>query len=49
MPFAILAPTAPPEELARRIALRQNDASEATVAVLEQQLRWLEPLGPDEI
>ncbi|MDP2107923.1 MAG: AAA family ATPase [Rhodocyclaceae bacterium] len=49
VPFAILAPTAPPEELARRIALRQNDASEATVAVLEQQLRWLEPLGPDEI
>ncbi|MDO8958472.1 MAG: AAA family ATPase [Rhodocyclaceae bacterium] len=49
VPFVILAPTAAPEELARRIALRQNDASEATVAVLEQQLRWLEPLGPDEI
>ena len=46
--FDILAPTAPPAELARRIEKRQNDASEATVAVLEQQLQWLEPLGPDE-
>jgi aminoglycoside phosphotransferase family enzyme/predicted kinase len=48
VPFGILAPSAPPAELARRIAMRQSDASEATVAVLEQQLNWLEPLGPDE-
>ncbi len=48
VPFGILAPTAPPTELARRIDMRQNDASEATVAVLEQQLHWLEPLGSDE-
>ncbi len=48
IPFAILAPTAPTEELARRIAQRKNDASEATVAVLQQQLGWFEPLGADE-
>ena len=48
VPFAILAPTAPPAVLARRIAMRKNDASEATVAVLEQQLNWLEPLEADE-
>lgn len=47
-PCVILAPTAPPDELARRIAARQNDASEATVAVLQQQLRTFEPLAPDE-
>jgi predicted kinase len=48
MPFAILAPVAPPNELARRITARQHDASEATVAVLAQQLQWFEPLGADE-
>jgi aminoglycoside phosphotransferase family enzyme/predicted kinase len=48
VPFAIIAPQVAPDEMARRIAARQNDASEATVAVLEQQLRWLEPLGADE-
>ena len=48
VPFAILAPVAPPDELARRIASRQNDASEATLAVLAQQLQWFEPLGADE-
>lgn len=47
-PFAILAPTATPAECARRIALRQGDASEATVAVMERQRDWLEPLGADE-
>jgi hypothetical protein len=46
--FAILAPAATPEECARRLAARRGDASEATVAVMEQQLRWLEPLGADE-
>ncbi len=48
VPFAILAPVAPPDELARRIAARQSDASEATLAVLAQQLHWFEPLGADE-
>ena len=48
VPFAILAPVAPTDELARRIAARQNDASEATLAVLAQQLQWFEPLGADE-
>lgn len=48
VPFAILAPTATPEVLARRIAARRNDASEATSAVLEQQMRWFEPPGKDE-
>jgi hypothetical protein len=48
VPFAIVSPGAPPDELARRIAARKNDASEATVAVLAQQLEWLEPLGTDE-
>jgi aminoglycoside phosphotransferase family enzyme/predicted kinase len=47
-PFAILAPAAAPEEMARRLAARRNDASEATPDVLEQQLRWMEPPGPDE-
>jgi aminoglycoside phosphotransferase family enzyme/predicted kinase len=48
VPFDILAPQASPDEMARRIAARQDDASEATVAVLEQQLCWYEPLGSDE-
>lgn len=48
VPFAILAPTAPVDELARRIAARRNDASEATIAVMRQQLQWFEPLAPDE-
>lgn len=48
VPFAILAPPATPDEMACRLATRRGDASEATVAVLEQQLRWMEPLGADE-
>jgi hypothetical protein len=48
VPFRILAPHAPLDEMARRIAARQNDASEATVAILKQQLQWFEPLGADE-
>ncbi len=48
VPFAILATVAFPDELAQRITARQNDASEATVAVLEQQLQWFEPPGADE-
>jgi uncharacterized protein len=50
-PFHILACEAPPEELRRRISARQasgRDASEATLAVLDQQLGWLEPLGDGE-
>lgn len=48
VPFAILAPEAAPDELARRLMTRHHDASEATVAVLAQQLNWIEPLGTDE-
>lgn len=51
VPFQILACEAPVEVLRQRIAERQArgaDASEATVAVLEQQLGWLEPLTPAE-
>ncbi len=50
-PFHIIAPTAPIDELRTRIRARQalgNDASEATVAVLEQQVDWLEPLTETE-
>ena len=49
--FAILAPTATPEQLRQRIIARSaqgSDASEATLAVLAQQMRVLEPLGDDE-
>lgn len=48
VPFDIIAPAASPDEMARRIAQRQNDASEATIAVLEQQLVWFEPPDRDE-
>lgn len=51
-PFHILAPTAPIDELRARIRARQaqgRDASEATEAVLEQQLGWLEPLTDAEL
>jgi aminoglycoside phosphotransferase family enzyme/predicted kinase len=50
-PFHILAPEAPLAVLRQRISERQaggTDASEATLAVLEQQLEWLEPLGDAE-
>ena len=51
LPFQILAPQASPAQLRDRILARQaqgRDASEATLAVLERQLRTLEPLGADE-
>ncbi len=51
VPFGILAPNAPVHELRRRIEQRASkggDASEATVAVLEQQLNWIEPLDQQE-
>ena len=46
--FGILLTEAPVEELRRRISARGGDASEATVAVLEKQLRWVEPLDEEE-
>ncbi|MDP2825838.1 MAG: AAA family ATPase [Sulfuritalea sp.] len=46
--FAILATAAPVEELRRRLLARSGDASEASVAVLEKQLAWFEPLDADE-
>ncbi|CAG1003749.1 partial putative protein, partial [Rhodocyclaceae bacterium] len=48
LPFAILACTAPVEELRRRVAARRGDPSEATPEVLEKQLGWMEPLAPEE-
>jgi predicted kinase len=49
--FAICAPQASVAQLRARITARQSrgqDASEATLAVLEQQLGWLEPLDAPE-
>lgn len=49
--FHLLACEAPPEVLRQRIRARQaagGDASEATLAVLEQQLGWVEPLTEEE-
>lgn len=49
--FSILAPQATPKQLRERILARAaqgQDASEATLDVLAQQMRTLEPLGPDE-
>ncbi|TNF60531.1 MAG: hypothetical protein EP306_08590 [Burkholderiales bacterium] len=51
VPFGILACEAPVSVLRERIRARQaggSDASEATLAVLEQQLRWAEPLDAAE-
>jgi aminoglycoside phosphotransferase family enzyme/predicted kinase len=51
VPFVILAFDADPDTLRQRIKERQqagNDASEATLAVLEVQLREREPLADDE-
>ena len=50
-PFHILACEASERVLRQRITERQargTDASEATLAVMEQQLRWVEPLTADE-
>lgn len=49
--FSILAPRATPDQLRERIQARQTlgrDASEATLDVLAQQMKALEPLAPDE-
>lgn len=51
VPFAILAPQADVVLLRERILARQRagqDASEATLAVLDRQLQRIEPLGDDE-
>jgi aminoglycoside phosphotransferase family enzyme/predicted kinase len=47
--FFIASCVAPVEELERRILNRTNDPSEATLLVLQQQLREQEPLGEDEL
>ena len=47
--FSILVCEAEPDELRERIRRRRGDASEATVAVLEQQLADYVPLGADEL
>jgi aminoglycoside phosphotransferase family enzyme/predicted kinase len=49
--FALVACEAPIEVVRARVAARAAagcDASEATLAVLEQQRTWAEPLGDDE-
>jgi aminoglycoside phosphotransferase family enzyme len=49
--FSILAPQASPGQLRQRIVARSaagHDASEATLAVLAQQMQVIEPLAPDE-
>jgi predicted kinase len=49
--FEILAPQASADQLRQRIQARSvlgHDASEATLAVLERQIRTIEPLGADE-
>lgn len=48
VPFELIAPQATPDELARRIAARRDDASEATVEIMRRQLSWFEPPGDDE-
>jgi predicted kinase len=50
--FCILAPQATSEQLHERILMRRAaglDASEATLEVLAQQLKVVEPLGQDEL
>jgi hypothetical protein len=49
--FFILAPQASPAQLRERILKRREkggDASEATLAVLDQQMAWIEPLDANE-
>jgi predicted kinase len=47
--FQMLDCRATVDELRRRLMARTGDASEATVAVLEQQCEWFEPLTPAEL
>ncbi|MDZ4781975.1 MAG: AAA family ATPase [Planctomycetia bacterium] len=46
--FKIWACRAPRDELVRRIEARRNDASDATLEVLDAQLRTIEPLDEEE-
>ena len=51
VPFFILAPNATPDQLRARIQARLalgHDASEATLEVLAQQMKTIEPLAADE-
>lgn len=48
VPFHIIAFQASDEELSRRIQQRQDDASEATMAVLHQQQQSAQPLSEQE-
>jgi aminoglycoside phosphotransferase family enzyme/predicted kinase len=48
VPFQLVTFQASDEELSRRIRQRQNDASEATVAVLHQQQQSAQPLSEQE-
>lgn len=48
VPFNILLAEAPVDELRRRLMARRDDASEATIAVLENQREWFEPLNHGE-
>jgi aminoglycoside phosphotransferase family enzyme/predicted kinase len=48
VPFSIIDFQASDDELSRRIKQRQNDASEATVAVLHQQQQSAQPLSEQE-
>jgi aminoglycoside phosphotransferase family enzyme/predicted kinase len=48
VPFHILLTAAPIEELRARLMARRDDASEATIAVLENQREWFEPLDDGE-
>ena len=47
--FSMLVPEATPETCAARLATRRGDASEATPAVLAEQLQWFEPVDPSEV
>ncbi len=49
VPFHIISFQASDQELARRIAQRQNDASEATIAVLNHQQKTAQPLSEQEL
>jgi hypothetical protein len=48
IPFCILVCEASPDELRRRLRARRNDPSEATVAVMEHQIKWAEALTEEE-
>ncbi len=49
IPFGVIDCKAPVAELERRIRERKGDVSEATVAVLHDQIKTADPLTPDEI